>query len=70
MEPIQLDVYDVLALDTEERYAHDERMGKVLNDLLCDECPSPADCAAERECVGRADARYADLSLPEWDAIA
>jgi len=35
---------------TEEEYAHAEREGKRLNDLVCIDCPDPALCAAEGEC--------------------
>jgi hypothetical protein len=35
---------------SELAYARAEREGKLLNDALCDECPDPCLCRAEREC--------------------
>ena len=36
---------------SETEYVRAERVGMVLDSILCPECPDPGMCGAERECA-------------------
>jgi hypothetical protein len=55
---------------SDDEYAAFERDSIQREATLCPECPSPGDCMAEAECVGRAEARLTDgPTLAEWDVV-